>query len=435
MAASRRSPLMRDHWRAEDSYRDSARTRDRGTNDRRQISPAAPRREKDTEGGLKIKGRAIADSAPGSPSRNKKTYRRAESGRDARRSLSRSPQRQRPSEEHRSKRLREPSRDWDSERHRRRYETDVANKRRRTRSRSIEPEISDYREYRGRHRSPAYPGQTDSFRPRSRRRSKRRDRRVSPRQPSRGDYYSSSYPEASALSGRLGDSYVPGSHRRPSPPAYREPSSRKRSRSRSRSRDRYHRARKSSPPLRRPASPDNFSRKDRESRGSLYRSSPHPRETSRRREEHRRYRRESPPSSRPKSRGPSRRHRSSQSPEARTETRRSRTKMQQSPTRPIQSILDDGSRPTSRTQRIPSFDAAQGQSVQAFPMHGMKASEMHGAHRQTRPPHLNTQHSYNTSPQWTPTSSHHGSPHSGSPFSQGRGGWNAQPQHYQAQTT
>ncbi|KAK3171440.1 hypothetical protein OEA41_003524 [Lepraria neglecta] len=74
MAASRRSPLMRDQWRAEDDYRDThrRRDRDRGLSDRRQASPAAPQRQRDTDVGLKIKGRATVDSAPGSPSRNKK---------------------------------------------------------------------------------------------------------------------------------------------------------------------------------------------------------------------------------------------------------------------------------------------------------------------------------------------------------------------------
>ncbi|CAF9914138.1 MAG: hypothetical protein ALECFALPRED_009403 [Alectoria fallacina] len=72
MAASRRSPLMRDQWRAGDDHRDSNRRRSRGTGDRRQISPAAPR---ETDVGLKIKGRAAADSAPESPSEIKKSER------------------------------------------------------------------------------------------------------------------------------------------------------------------------------------------------------------------------------------------------------------------------------------------------------------------------------------------------------------------------
>ena len=434
MAASRRSPLMRDQWRAEDDPRHNNRRRERGTNDRRQISPAAPRKEKDSEGGLKIKGRAAAESLPGSPSRKKKAYRREEPEKETRRRLSRSPHDRRPRDEQRSKRPRESSRERESERPRRRHDSDRASKRRRTRSRSFEPELSDFREDRRRPRSPVYSGRTDTFRPRSRSRSRsrRRERLLSPQRPSRGDYYSSSYPETSGLASRLADSYVPGSRRRQSPPAYKERPTRRRSRSS----DRYDRHRKASPPPRRPVSPDYYSRRGRESRESHYRVSPYPKESSRKHEEIRRHREQSPLTSRPSSRRPTKRRRSSQSPVERTDTRESRAKMQQSPTRPIQSILDDGSHPPSNLQRIPSFENPQNQlmySNEAFPMHGIKTGDAHSAHRQPRPPHLNTQHSYNTSPQWTPTSSHHGSPHSGSPFSQGRGGWNGQPQHYQGQ--
>ena len=434
MAASRRSPLMRDQWRAEDDYRDSTRRRERQTDNRRRISPAAPRHLRDTEGGLKIKGRAVADSTPASPSKEYKAIRREKLGRDIRRELSRSPPRRRSRDEQRSKRPREPSRERDSERRHHRHDSELTHKRRRTLSRSIEPQIADYREDRRRHRSPVCSGRIDKFRPRSksRSRSRRRDRFVSPHRQPRGDYYSSSYPETSGTAGRFGDSYVPGSHHRPSPPAPRRSSPRRHSRSS----DRHNKFRKGSPPPRKLASPDRFSRKDREPRGSLYRSSSRVKESSARHEERRRHRRELPPSSRPNSRGPARRYRSSQSPVEWEKRHASRTKMQQSPTRPIQSILDHGSRQSSQLQRIPSFDTSQGQSGnmhETFPMHGMKASDLQSTHRQARPPHLNTQHSYNTSPQWTPTSSHQGSPHSGSPFSHGRGGWHGQSQHYQGQ--
>jgi CTD kinase subunit alpha len=121
------------------------------------------------------------------------------------------------------------------------------------------------------------------------------------------------------------------------------------------------------------------------------------------------------------------------SPPPQKPNRKERKKMQQ-PTRPIQSIVGD--RPASPLRPIPSFDADNGpgpmdnntQMREQFPMHGMRAADF-----QNRPPrpHLDTRQpqSYAGSPQYmTPTSSHHGSPQSGSPYSGGRGGWGGQPQ-------
>ncbi|MCJ1310734.1 kinase subunit of RNA polymerase II carboxy-terminal domain kinase I [Agyrium rufum] len=67
----------------------------------------------------------------------------------------------------------------------------------------------------------------------------------------------------------------------------------------------------------------------------------------------------------------------------------------------------------------------------SYPMHGMKASEMH--HNQRRhPSHIDTRQSYSTSPQYmTPTSSHHASPTATSPYGHGRGSWNGPPQQQQ----
>ena len=107
-------------------------------------------------------------------------------------------------------------------------------------------------------------------------------------------------------------------------------------------------------------------------------------------------------------------------------------RMQQS-TRPIQSILDEPSRQPSPPRPIPSFDDAGGstdsQIREQFPLHGMKAADIHPSHRRV-PTHIDTRQQYASSPQYmTPTSSHHASPpHSGSPYSQGRGGWGGQ--HY-----
>lgn len=420
---------MRDQWRAEGDYRDSTRRRERGTDSRRQISPAAPRREKDTGVGLKIKGRARADSIPGSPLRERGLYKEEDSGKHIRRNLSRSSPRRRPKGEQRLKHLREAIRDRQSGRPRFRDEPELSTKRRRTRSRSPRPEISDFREDRRRPRSPVYSGRFDTFRPRSRSRSRRRERFSSPPRSSRADHYSASYPEAGGLAGRFGDSYVPGSRRRPSPPSYLDHSAGRR---RSRSRDRHPRPRGSSPPpTRRRTSSDRVSRNGKESKDSLYRPSARPRNSSKGRKES--DRRRKPPSPG----GPKRRRSSSRSPTEKELARRDRTKMQQSPTQPIQSILDNSSYTPSQAQRIPNLEKSnQAQPTNlnaAFPLHGMKASNVHGGNRPNRPPHLNTQHPHNTSPHYTPTSSHQGSPQSGSPFSQGRGGWNGQHQQYQGQ--
>lgn len=421
---------MRDQWRAGDDYRVSNRDKVKRTKDHRPLSPAAPRPEGDTELGLKIKGRAVADSAPTSPPRKRNSEREEGLKKATGREISRSPRRRRVKGEERAKRPREPSRGRYPEQPRRRDKSDYTSKRRRrTRSRSPAREIFDFREReeRRRSRSPIYPGRSDNFRPSSR----QRERAVSPPRSIRGDYYSSSYPEESRPVGRFADSYVPGTRRRPTPPVANHSHRR-----RSRSSDRYPKPRRASPHPRH-SSPDRVPTRTRESKASLYRPSPPPRDSSKRQGLSDRRRKSSPSRSRRSSKGPSRGHKSSRSPAERKGRNRGPKNMQQSPTRPIQSILDNGSRPPSPPRRIPSYESGhQGQSVnlnEAFPMHGMKANDLHGTHRPNRPPHLNTQTSYHASPQWTPTSSHHGSPHSGSPFSQGRGGWNGQQQQYQNQ--
>lgn len=406
---------MRDQWRAEDDNRGSTHRRDKDHSKRRNISPAAPR-QRDTDIGLKIKGRAAADSAPASPSPRSKRSVQDKSRQDTQKDSSRSPQRRRLGEEERPRRPRNTSRERRLERPRHRDEPDTINTRRRTRSRSPAREIFDFRDEQRRPRSPIFSGRSDKFRPSSRRRER------APRS-FRGDYYSAPYPEPSILAARFGDSYVPGSRRRPSPPA--RPAARRRSRSR----DRRPRSRRASPvPSRQDKSPDRPPKREKDttiakqlgplrsqnSLGKLDKSTRH-RNLSRSRAD----------SQRPKNK------RRSPTPEGRDGGKGPRTKMQSS-IRPIQSILNDGSHQPSQPQRIPSFDSGtQDRSSinQHFPMHGMKASDVRG----NRPPQLNTQHSYSTPPQWTPTSSHHGSPHSASSFSQGRGGWNGQQQQYQGQ--
>ena len=117
------------------------------------------------------------------------------------------------------------------------------------------------------------------------------------------------------------------------------------------------------------------------------------------------------------------------SPPSGDESEKEAERMQQS-TRPIQSILDDPAREPTPPRPIPSFDTGNTGSSNArepFPTHGVKPNEIHPGHRRG-PPHIDTRQHYGVSPQYvTPTSSHHGSPaHSGSPYSQGRGGWGTQ---------
>lgn len=409
---------MRDQWRAGDEHRDSNRRRNRGTYDRRQISPAAPR---ETEVGLKIKGRAAADSTPGSPSDIKRSERGYQLEKDRLRGFSRSPPRRRPRDEQLDQRPRD--------------EGSQTDRRRRTRSRSPQREVFGFREERRRPRSPIHSGRTDTFRPGSR----RRERAISPPRSTRDHHYSSTYTELGGAAGRFGDSYVPGPRLRsrsppPAPLNPRHTSPHKRPRSR----DRLPRSRRTSlerPRPKRRSSLGRGSKKESESAASRYRPSPRSGNSPRGQKELSRHPNQPPPLSRRGSRNPGKRRRSPRSPAEREGARGGRTKMQSS-ARPIQNTINDGSRPPSPPRPIPSYEPVPHNPAmisEAFPLHGMKASDVHGTHRPSRPPHLNTQQSYSTSPQWTPTSSHHSSPHSGSPFSQGRSGWGGQQQQYNGQ--
>lgn len=104
--------------------------------------------------------------------------------------------------------------------------------------------------------------------------------------------------------------------------------------------------------------------------------------------------------------------------------------------RPIQSIAVDSGRSPSPPRPIPSFDSSHiggpddgpGSLRDAFPIHGMRASDMSNKSRR-RPsrPHLDTR-SYSTSPRFaSPKGSHHGSSQPASPYSGGREGWPGQP--------
>ena len=424
---------MRDQWRVGDDQKDRNRRRNRVTYDRHNISPGAPQV---TDVGLKIKGRAAADSVPESPSDSKRSERDNALAGDRSRGSSRSPPRRRPRDNELFPRPRESSADRNPERPRRQDEGAQIGRRRRTRSRSPQREALGLREERRRPRSPSHSGRTDTFRPGSR----RRERAISPPRSNRGDRYSSTYTDLSGAAGRYGDSYVPGPRQRSRspPPSFANPRYTSPHR-RPRSRDRPPRLRRISPERSRPkrrSPPRRGSKKESESTASSYRPVPRSRHSPRRHKEPSRPQDQSHSPSRGGSVYPGKGRRSPQSPVERDGAGGGRITMQSS-ARPMQNTINDGPRPSSPPRPIPSYEAAPHNSAmmsEAFPLHGMKASDVHGTRRPSRPPHLNTQQSYSTSPQWTPTSSHHNSPHSGSPFSQGRGGWGGQQQQYHGQS-
>lgn len=117
--------------------------------------------------------------------------------------------------------------------------------------------------------------------------------------------------------------------------------------------------------------------------------------------------------------------------------------------RPLQSRYSEGpstfrqaeGSPPSPPRPIPSFTAADERAPmdndmhlrEAFPMHGMKASEIHGPSRGMTRPSIDTRRTYSPSPQYlTPTSTHHVSPQAVSPYSNGRG-WGQQQSTYHGQ--
>ncbi|KAJ5851349.1 uncharacterized protein N7529_010734 [Penicillium soppii] len=107
------------------------------------------------------------------------------------------------------------------------------------------------------------------------------------------------------------------------------------------------------------------------------------------------------------------------------------------PTRPIQPIADDNPRSLSPPRPIPSFDSENlgpseeqfANSRDAHPMHEMRHDVKNPSRRRSSRPHLDTR-PYTTSPKHgTSTGSFHGSPQPPSPYSAGRGGWNGPSSH------
>ena len=405
---------MRDHWRDEGQRREDTvyrgRHRER-SNDRRKSPAASTKREPNFDVEVKIKGRAKHEEA------HRRSVREDDKGKDqepppyTRKRSSRSP---------RSRRRREGSyeKHRGSSKDRRRDHSHHQNghgrytdDRRRLQSRS--PRQSFAHSFRERPRSPHpyHLSRTDHYVDKRTGNREQRHSRSSP--PRQADYHS--HPRGASPS-LAGDFYVPSAARpRPGSPAikdYRE--------------DRIRDQRPSIPKTTRTKSShrsypeedlfNNYPSRARERSPVAIQQSP---ALSRERHQKSPHRRRSLTPSRETSERPTKRLRSSRSP---LESNTSRSNRRMHSTRRIQ-VLDSTPGQQSPPRPIPTFDT-NGQTSGGYPMHG--------TNRPSRL-QLNTQHSHSASPQWTPTSSHHGSPQSASPYSHGRGGWVGQAQHYQNQ--
>ena len=419
---------MRDQWRVDDDNRHLRDRREREQPSRRARSPILSPRPEGANLGLKIKGRATAESAPQTVSRQRERSRSPR--RDTSKTLPPTTRRQADGEG--SKRSRELSEERLPKRNRTRDTSPPTRSHRR--SRSTTP---DYRAraYHGRRRDQdRSPTHTDrGVNPTNR----RRDRAYSPPFSPRRDNYLPSRERLPAPQGRsVGDSYIPSlrggrsrspksrGHYRPevsrrysrSPERYQRRREDYHSRSHVSRRESPHRGRKSSPSVSIPRERSIDSSTTQKEKGSK----------SSRRSEKQKLRTLKHLVNKPKK--PARNTSPSPIPTAKDDQR------MQSSTRPIQSILDEQPRQPSPPRPIPSFDDSNG-SVDshirdAFPMHGMKASDIHPGQRRI-PSHIDTRQPFASSPQYmTPTSSHQGSSQSGSPYS--RGGWGSQ-QHFHAQ--
>ena len=433
---------MRDQWRVEDKHRDDTHYCGRGKGSHRRESPPASKGQSDTDIGVKIRGRAAAGATTRPSPREGRPSRQEGLRQGPLKDSDRSPQRRSKGE----RSLRRPT-ELSAERHidqypgRQQYRDSSRVPLKRRKSRSRPPHQASFtRKENRRSRGPVIFDGADRA---PRVRSRHRESLYSPRASPRGDYYSGTYDDL-ATTRSTRDSYVPSSRRSRSPAPRHLPRSRSPAPRLVRpSRLTY---RRSQSPRRRTRPRENpaTGHKENSGRGTrsvrerdLLPSSTNTKSRSRNssRSEHHeagyRRRRSRPRSLVDSSRAQQKRGHSKTPPTS--DSARGKIIMQPS-TRPIQSILDDGSHPPSPPRPIPSFDSDSHNPNavrEAYPMHGMKAHIMHGDSRPGRT-QIDTRQSYNTSPQWTPTSSHHGSPQSGSPFSHGRGGWSG-PQQFHGQ--
>lgn len=443
MAASRRSPLMRDQWRADDDNRLYRDYRERERPERRARSPTTTsRRPEAVDFGLKIKGRATAESSDRPITIKREREIKAERSPSPRRALSKvlphSPRRRVTGEGF--KRERELSEERTSRRSRARENPPSPKPRRRPRS--VTPEQRRHAEHHERRRSRS-PRQTDrGVNPSDRRRERAhtplysprrdqylppRDRQLTPKDRSAGDSYVPITRRRRSRSPEQRNRYRPAVSRRdsPSPERYDRHRQDNQPRRHELRRDSPHNSRRPSPTNRRPST--SHSRRERSPDAN---STQKPKDSkSSKRSEKQKLRTLKHLVNKPK-------HIKSTRTSSPSPTRHKDDRRMQSSTRPIQSILDEHPRQPSPPRPIPSFDDSNGSADShirdAFPMHGMKATDMHPGQRRI-PAHIDTRQSFATSPQYmTPTSSHHGSPQSGSPYSHGRGGWAGQ-QHFHGQ--
>ena len=422
---------MRDQWRAQDDDRDDRHRRERHYRDRRRPSPAGSTRQGGADYGVKIKGRATADRGARPTRIGDEEEERRSSRREVGRKLSRSPGRGHNGEVQTKPTGKLSTRPTTS---RQAYNRDTkpSVKRKRSRSRSPFRTAFRHREERRRTRSPV---QSDRHSRTNSLSGRRHKRDYSPPISPRRDHYLS-YDDIPASSGRHNrDSYIPLAQRpRPGSPTPERSQNPSHIRRRSRSPGKRPKLRKKLPPLpAKEASPgDGTSRRYRQTTPSTYRRNSRSRDTSPHQEQEARRERVYSSSSSPSESRPSYRKSRPSRTLVDPESASGKSKKMQSYTQPIQSILDESPRQPSPPRPIPSFDSDShdsGAVRDVFPMHGMKANEVHGQIRPGRP-HVDTRQSYSTSPQWTPTSSHHGSPQSGSPFNHGRGGWGGQSQNF-----
>ena len=364
MARSRRTPPMRDHWRAEEEARDRAAQRYRDTNrsERRPRTPPFARREDPEDRYRSLDSRATESYRP---SNNREPVRESKHPRT--RKASPSPRRgskpKQPS----------PERFWvleDRISHPRDPSPTKLPKRRRTRSPS--------------------PARSDRYVPPRRRDSRSRDwSEPRDRRPVGTDRAFSSR--------RSSPSRDPRSDRRsqiPSSDSY-VPSHRRRERSRSRS------------------APRNF---DRQSRSPRRRSHSPPARIS----PPRRDRKRKPDTEQRELSPYSARALKTQQLSLPAEPRSSGKEMNR-PQR-IQSIADNPSLSAQSQNYQGGHDTMGGHA----PMRGTFGAHSSNMMHQNRPPRpmVDTQSSYQGSPPFmTPNSSYHGSPQSGSPFHGNRGGW------------
>ena len=423
MAASRQDSSVRDQRRANDEDRgreDYLHRQKRIGRDRRSRSPAPTRQSTRSDEGVKIRGRAV-DEEPAQPRSLSKRIKDPGDRKGDRSPVHSSRQDTRPGTSVRSIEEPKPSRHKstaDSQRYR---DSDLTRKRRRSRSQSASDQIRRIDK-----RKISSPEPSSRVSRGDQLYDHRKSRHLPNEAPlnSRHPTHQEKQVDSVAVS-----SYHPSSRQRsPSPSFANHPNSR-------------HHHREESPRRRTrgdPPSPQS-KRRSRAARSSYYEEegsarsqygrSFNPRERSPAVHRESRYRRGSPLTHQPEKR--EKRHRSPHSPEPRHRIRGGDHQDTRNSARTDQSVSQQNPRSSSLSRRNPDFNAHRRETPSrpnSASMHDPYAAQRH------RPPHVDTRQPYNTSPQWTPTTSHHGSPHAASPYHHGRGSWpQPPPQQYYGQ--